>query len=136
MIKDILLAAILYVTAHEGGHFLTALARSLNPKITLAWKAFTVRGREIKVPSSIIVQYDVHKDRDSRLVSTMGFGGGLIVADILLALLGTEGAWVTKAFVQAYLFVLTAHFIWYPFKSKGLYSNDFNGMDADEDHRS
>ena len=136
MIPPTVIAAIaLYLLAHEGGHFLTALLRKLKPKVTLDWRDLTIFGRALRVPVSIVIVYDRHKDRDSRWVSTMGFGGGLLVLGVLLCLEGIPATWVDAAFVRAYHFALTGHFVLYPFKKKNSISNDFNGMDADEDPR-
>ena len=123
MLKDLVIAAVLYLIVHEGGHFLCALAFKLRPRPQVG-KWYIRIGYETPTP-------DQH-----RWISTAGFGTGMLVGLALLALLGTPGAWVDKAFLLAYWGVLIAHFIWYPWRMRGRTDNDFNGMDADEDRDS
>lgn len=123
MLKDLVIAAVLYLIVHEGGHFLCALAFKLHPKLQVG--KWYVR-----------IGYDTPTPDQHRWVSTAGFGAGMLVGLALLALLGTPGAWVDKAFLLCFWSVLTAHFIAYPWLFKDRASNDFNGMDADEDQNS
>ena len=120
MLKDLIIAAVLYLLAHEGGHFLCAAVFGLHPKLQ-AGKWY------------IRIVYDAPTPDRHRWISIAGFGAGMLVGLALLALLGTPGAWVGKTFLLCFWGVLTAHFVAYPWLHRDSASNDFNGMDADEE---
>ena len=121
-IQNIASCVILLVLSHEGGHYLSAFALKLHPKLNfeLSWWPF-------------FVSYDETIDRNYRIVATMGFGGSHLAGIALLALLGTAGAWIDKNFLLTFYILFSLHFISYPFRQKGKVGNDFNKMDADED---
>lgn len=120
MLKDLIIAAVLYLLAHEGGHFLCALAFKLHPKLQVGkWY--------------IRIGYETPTPNQHRWISTAGFGTGMLVGLALLGLLGTRGAWVDKTFLLCFWGVLAVHFVAYPWLHRDSASNDFNGMDADTD---
>ena len=118
----IVIALVMNIAAHEGGHFISALILKLHPHFAFEWSL-----------SPIKVLWDITTDKNNRIVTTSGFGCQIATLFILIALLGTAGAWVDKTFLLCYSGILTVHFCSYPFRMKGVEANDFNGMDSDED---
>lgn len=112
---QIVLSILLYLLAHEGGHFLCALAFRLRPRLEYGkWY--------------LSVEYILPTPDQYRIVSVAGFGAGMLVGLALIALLGTAGAWVDKGFLLCYWGVLAAHFVSYPWRMKESGHNDFNGL--------
>lgn len=117
LISDILKTGVLYILAHEGGHYLTALAMGCNPKIGIQnWRVV------------VTFDYDHNKAWQFRLISQAGFGVGMIAGWILNILL-IFTSWANPTFVMAYWLVLMAHFLIYPWVALEE-ANDFNGMCA------
>jgi hypothetical protein len=103
----ILLAPLLYLLAHEGGHFLAALFLGCKPKITAqSWH--------------IVVSYTYDKQWKRRLISEMGFGAGLMAGLAVMFAFGRIEAF-------AYWCAFTLHFLIYPWTALDT-ANDFDGM--------
>ena len=110
LISIILLAFI----AHEGGHFCASLfcgrhIRFYRAGFRLLWN----------MPSTTPAK--------QRLIAQAGFGCEFLVGLLLLALFGTEGAWVTKSYLVAYWSFVILHFWAYPWYASGEHS-DFKWM--------
>jgi hypothetical protein len=106
----LVLAPILYLASHEGGHFLTALVLGCKPTFGIERWHF-------------IVSFTWDKPWKQRLISEAGFGTGMLVG---LALLAFSGA---PIFNLVYWLFLTAHFWIYPWTALAD-ANDFEGMCA------
>lgn len=135
-------AAIAYVAAHEGGHYLSAAACRLNPRFFFAWDVWEIAGCEVKTPMFGVKHDDTDKDWQNRLIGNMGFGGAAWVGFLLIVLQWKLSPFLSKyalfrwfdwSFLISYALVFCGHHFIYPFKKKGSPTNDYNRTDADED---
>jgi hypothetical protein len=105
-----LLAPLLYLASHEGGHFLTALLLGCKPRIRLERWHF-------------VVGFTYGKQWQRKLICEAGFGAGLL-AGLALVFLGAP-----RGFAAAYHAALALHFWAYPWTAlEG--ADDFEGMAA------
>ena len=112
--KNLIFAVLLYLLAHEGGHFFMALILGCKPRPKLnGWRPY--------------VSFVWDKHWKYRLIMEAGFGGGMLAGLWLIYLLGTEGTWVDKPFLFLFWLALAAHFWLYSWFAPDA-TNDFNGM--------
>ncbi len=105
---------VLYICAHEFGHFFVALVLGCQPKLTVKdWH--------------IVMTYTNDARWKSRAISQAGFVFGGVMYMILMALYGTPGAWVTSVDIACYFVVAFVHFVLYPWTALPT-ANDFNGL--------
>ena len=117
------LAVFLAVFVHELGHFVCARVFKLSPTLRIfRW--------------GVEVNYATCTPFQSRVISTMGFGSQLLLGTLLIILNATKIVSIDLKITAIYFVILCAHFIAYPFWMRDRTSNDFNGMDADEDPKS
>ena len=128
MPKDTLTSLALLVVLHEGGHFFVALIRGLHPKPGIGW----VQYGKVKLPF-FVIHIDETGDYNYRFFGAAGFGGAILGALVLVLLLGTKGAWVTREFIVCYLARLSLHWWTYSLWCKDSPANDFNKLDSDLD---
>ena len=115
--------AIISLTIHEFGHFMCAKIFNLSPTLRIfRW--------------GVTVDYATCTPFQSRVISTMGFGSQLLLGTLLIIMNATKIVLVDSRIIGIYFAILCAHFIIYPFWMRDRTSNDFNGMDADEDPKS
>ena len=114
MIMDLLLAGVLCLVAHEGGHFFVALVLGCKPKFRVfKW--------------GMAVEFNWTHRWQNLLICEAGFGVAMLVGVALITLLGTPGAWVEKRFLLCYWALLTLHFWIYSWRAPDN-TNDFNGL--------
>ena len=112
--------AVISLAIHELGHFVCAKIFKLAPTIRIfRW--------------GVEVNYATCTPFQSRVISTMGFGSQLLLGTLLIILKETKIVPIDLKIIGIYFAILCAHFIAYPFWMRDRTSNDFNGMDADED---
>lgn len=113
-IMYIISAILLAFIAHEGGHYCASLF--CGQKLHFRIEGFRV----------VWTMPSVSPNRQ-RLIAQAGFGCEFLTGLILALLLGTEGAWVDKAYLVAYWTFAVLHFWAYPWYAKGK-STDFKWM--------
>ena len=115
--------AIVSLAIHEFGHFVSAKIFNLSPTLRVfRW--------------GVTVDYTTCTPFQSRVISTMGFGSQLLLGTLLIIMNATKIVPIDSRIIGIYFVILCAHFIIYPFWMRDRTSNDFNGMDADEDPKS
>ena len=112
--------AVISLAVHELGHFVCAKFFRLSPELKVfRW--------------GVAVSYSNCTPFQSRVISTMGFGSQLLLGTSIIVLEATQIMQIDLRIIAIYFAILSAHFIAYPFRMSNRTSNDFNGMDADED---
>lgn len=123
LIISFIVCAVINLAIHELGHFVSAKIFKLSPELRIfRW--------------GIEVNYQTCTPFQNRVIATMGFGGQLLLGTLLIIMNATKIVPIDSGIIGIYFIVLFAHFTIYPFWMRDRTSNDFNGMDADEDPKS
>ena len=123
LVISFIACAIISLAIHELGHFVCAKVFKLSPTLRIfRW--------------GVEVNYATCTPFQSRVISTMGFGSQLLLGTLLIVMNATKIVPIDLRITAIYFVILCAHFIAYPFWMRNRTTNDFNGMDADENPKS